>query len=60
LGDEELYKMVCEDNGTFLDIHIPSIMLPQSAGDTLEAGLLRDETGALFGYSLILIADNFC
>jgi signal peptide peptidase-like protein 2B len=48
---EELYKMVCEDNGTFLDIHIPSIMLPQSAGDTLEAGLLRDGTVKVLMYS---------
>jgi signal peptide peptidase-like protein 2B len=48
---EELYKMVCEDNGTFLDINIPSIMLPQSAGDTLEAGLLRDETVKVLMYS---------
>lgn len=39
--------MVCDDNGTFLDIQIPSVMLPQSAGDTLEAGLLRDESGVL-------------
>ncbi|XP_024391278.1 signal peptide peptidase-like 2 [Physcomitrium patens] len=48
---EELYKMVCDDNGTFLDIQIPSVMLPQSAGDTLEAGLLRDESVKILMYS---------
>lgn len=51
--------MVCEDNGTFFDINIPSILLPRSAGDTLEAGLLRDETGALLVCFLTLIGLHF-
>lgn len=51
--------MVCEDNGTFLDINIPSIMLPQSAGDTLEAGLLRDETGTFLSWLWILLLKKY-
>ncbi|KAJ7296761.1 hypothetical protein O6H91_Y100000 [Diphasiastrum complanatum] len=37
---EELYKMVCDNNDTYSDIHIPSVMLPKSAGSTLENALL--------------------
>ena len=51
--------MVCEENGTFLDINIPSVMLPQSAGDTLEAGLLRDETGTLLVCSSYIYWSDF-
>ncbi|KAL3701997.1 hypothetical protein R1sor_020019 [Riccia sorocarpa] len=36
---EELYKMVCSENDTFTDITIPSVMLPKSAGETLQAAL---------------------
>lgn len=38
---EELYKMVCEtdDPGTFLDIRIPAVLLPKSAGKSLERSL---------------------
>ncbi|KVH95424.1 Peptidase A22B, signal peptide peptidase [Cynara cardunculus var. scolymus] len=32
----ELYKMVCEPDETDLDIHIPTVMLPQDAGVELE------------------------
>ncbi|KAL4325502.1 hypothetical protein GQ457_11G024500 [Hibiscus cannabinus] len=32
----ELYKMVCEPDETDLDIHIPTVMLPQDAGASLE------------------------
>ena len=39
--------MVCSENGTFTDIKILAVMVPKSAGDTLEASLLRGETGAL-------------
>lgn len=31
-----LYKMVCEPDETDLDIHIPTVMLPQDAGASLE------------------------
>lgn len=38
---EELYKMVCDANesGTFLDIKIPAVLLPKSAGENLEQAL---------------------
>lgn len=38
---EELYKMVCDANesGNFLDINIPAVLLPQSAGGHLEHAL---------------------
>lgn len=38
---EELYKMVCDANepGTFLDIKIPAVLLPYSAGEDLERAL---------------------
>eukprot|EP00250_Pteridium_aquilinum_P008502 c17997_g1_i1 orf=254-1870(-) len=38
---EELYKMVCDKNdpGTFLDIKIPAVLLPRSAGENLEHAL---------------------
>ncbi|KAH7352275.1 hypothetical protein KP509_19G037900 [Ceratopteris richardii] len=38
---EELYKMVCDkdDPETFLDIKIPAVLLPKSAGEHLEEAL---------------------
>lgn len=36
----ELYEMVCEPNGTDVDIHIPAVMLPQDAGASLEKLLM--------------------
>lgn len=41
----ELYKMVCSDNESFTDITIPSLMLPKSAGTSLEESLTRGEEG---------------
>lgn len=43
--DAELYKMVCSENETFTDITIPSVLLPKSAGKTLENALLHDGQG---------------
>lgn len=48
---EELCKMVCSENGTFTDITIPSVMVPKSAGDTLEASLLLGESVKILMYS---------
>ncbi|EFJ28538.1 hypothetical protein SELMODRAFT_93092 [Selaginella moellendorffii] len=36
---EELYKMVCYDNDTSLDIKIPTAILPMSAGNSLQSAL---------------------
>ena len=43
----ELYKMVCDMNepGTFLDIQIPVVLLPKSAGEALERALNRNQKG---------------
>ncbi|KAG0565714.1 hypothetical protein KC19_7G009500 [Ceratodon purpureus] len=48
---EDLCKMVCSDNDTFTDITIPSVLVPKSAGDTLEASLGRGETVKILMYS---------
>jgi hypothetical protein len=37
--------MVCANNGTYLDITIPSVMLPLAAGNNLEDALNRTEEG---------------
>ena len=44
----ELYKMVCEQNETDLDIKIPAVMLPQDAGASLEKLLLNGSSGNHF------------
>lgn len=44
----ELYKMVCEPDETDLNIHIPAVMLPQSAGLTLEKMLSNGSSGYFF------------
>lgn len=41
--EQELYKMVCSDSGTYTDIQIPAVLLPKSAGEILQAAL---ESGA--------------
>lgn len=40
--EEELYKMVCSDSGTFTDITITSVLLPKSAGLTLRSLLVSE------------------
>lgn len=37
--------MVCEENGTFLDITIPVVMLPKDAGSRLEAEVVAGNRG---------------
>ncbi|WVZ52522.1 hypothetical protein U9M48_003570, partial [Paspalum notatum var. saurae] len=34
--NEELYKMVCSENETSIDVTIPVVMIPQSAGNKLQ------------------------
>ena len=43
----ELYKMVCDRNEshTFLDIQIPAVLLPKSAGQNLEHALKLNQEG---------------
>ncbi|CAK9278295.1 unnamed protein product [Sphagnum jensenii] len=40
---EELYKMVCSKNETYTDIRIPSVMVPKSAGESLEKAMRHGE-----------------
>lgn len=60
---QELYKMVCANNGTFKDITIPSVMLPRAAGSSLEGALALDEEVRVLLYSpkrpLVDIAEVF-
>ncbi|KAJ0971900.1 hypothetical protein J5N97_019859 [Dioscorea zingiberensis] len=37
--NEELYKMVCTENDTSLDISIPVVMIPKSAGESIKASM---------------------
>ncbi|KAL2902530.1 Signal peptide peptidase-like 2 [Bienertia sinuspersici] len=47
----ELYKMVCEPDETDLNIHIPAVMLPQTAGVTLEKMLTNGSSVSVQLYS---------
>lgn len=44
----ELYKMICEDDETDLDIHIPAVMLGQDDGAELERLLTNGLSGEIF------------
>ncbi|CAN6462453.1 unnamed protein product [Victoria cruziana] len=48
---EELFKMVCERNETNLDIKIPAVMLPKSAGKSLEQSIRSGKTVTVQLYS---------
>lgn len=60
---EELYKMVCASNETTLDIRIPAVMLPNTAGATLKQNLERGAAVGVVIYSpdrpLVDIAEVF-
>ncbi|KAH7421855.1 hypothetical protein KP509_13G078500 [Ceratopteris richardii] len=38
--EEDLYKMVCSEDGNYTDIKIPSVLLPKSAGRSLQSALV--------------------
>ncbi|XAR70287.1 hypothetical protein NMG60_11027091 [Bertholletia excelsa] len=50
-NQKELYKMVCEPDETDLDIHIPTVMLPQDAGASLERMLMYSSSVSVQLYS---------
>ncbi|KAJ0910212.1 putative PA domain, peptidase A22B, signal peptide peptidase [Helianthus annuus] len=50
-NQRELYKMVCEPDETDLDIHIPTVMLPQDAGVELERMLSNGSSISVQLYS---------
>ncbi|TYJ41549.1 hypothetical protein E1A91_A03G029900v1 [Gossypium mustelinum] len=58
-----LYKMVCDPDETDLDIHIPTVMLPQDAGVSLEKMLTSNSSVSVQLYSpkrpLVDIAEVF-
>ncbi|PPD97697.1 hypothetical protein GOBAR_DD05300 [Gossypium barbadense] len=50
-NQKELYKMVCDPDETDLDIHIPTVMLPQDAGVSLEKMLTSNSSVSVQLYS---------
>ncbi|KAF5194247.1 Signal peptide peptidase-like [Thalictrum thalictroides] len=60
---KELFKMVCEENETDLQIEIPAVMLAQDAGLILEGSLTKNSSVAVQLYSpqrpLVDIAEVF-
>ncbi|KAJ4956404.1 hypothetical protein NE237_013187 [Protea cynaroides] len=60
---KELYKMVCDQNETDLDIRIPAVMLPKDAGEILKTHLKSNSSVAVQLYSpqrpLVDIAEVF-
>ncbi|XVF29334.1 hypothetical protein REPUB_Repub15cG0112300 [Reevesia pubescens] len=44
---EELYKMVCSENDTSLNISIPVVMIPKSAGDALTKSMAEKKVELL-------------
>ncbi|KAK7394759.1 hypothetical protein VNO78_15297 [Psophocarpus tetragonolobus] len=59
----ELFKMVCEQNETDVDIGIPAVMLPQDAGENLENHILNKSIVSVQLYSplrpLVDVAEVF-
>jgi hypothetical protein len=41
----ELYKMVCSDNDTALNLSIPVVMIPKSAGEALNKSMASGHKG---------------
>lgn len=42
---EDIFKMVCSENDTIVNITIPVVMIPKSGGDTLEKFIASGRTG---------------
>ncbi|XP_027334177.1 signal peptide peptidase-like 4 isoform X2 [Abrus precatorius] len=59
----ELFKMVCEENETDVDINIPAVMLPQDAGLNLERHIENNSNVSIQLYSplrpLVDVAEVF-
>ncbi|RVW20877.1 Signal peptide peptidase-like 2 [Vitis vinifera] len=55
---EDIYKMVCSENDTIVNITIPVVMIPKSGGDTLSKSIADGKKGFLAFFSLPLGA--FC
>lgn len=51
----ELYKMVCTENDTSINVTIPVVMIPKSAGDKLMEFMANGGNGELSSYVAIAI-----
>ncbi|KAG2726198.1 hypothetical protein I3843_01G098500 [Carya illinoinensis] len=49
--EEDLYKMVCADNDTALNISIPVVMIPKSGGEALNKSLANGQKVELLLYA---------
>lgn len=49
--NEDLYKMVCTENDTSLNLTIPVVMIPKSAGDYLKDALISGQRVEVLLYS---------
>ncbi|KAM4106126.1 hypothetical protein ACB094_04G044000 [Castanea mollissima] len=49
--NEDLFKMVCSDNDTAINISIPVVMIPQSGGETLNKSLASGQKVELLLYA---------
>ncbi|KAJ3701602.1 hypothetical protein LUZ61_005307 [Rhynchospora tenuis] len=49
--DEELYKMVCSENDTLINVTIPVVMIPKSAGEKLTKSLSNGAKVEILLYS---------
>ncbi|KAJ4766166.1 signal peptide peptidase [Rhynchospora pubera] len=49
--DEELYKMVCSENDTSINVTIPVVMIPKSAGENLTKSLSNGARVEILLYS---------
>lgn len=43
----DLYKMVCTENATSVDINIPVVMIPKSIGKKIQDSMLQGEKGKI-------------
>ena len=41
----DLFKMVCSDNDTAINVSIPVVMIPKSGGETLNKSLASGQKG---------------
>ncbi len=48
---EDIYKMVCSDNDTIVNISIPVVMIPKSGGDTLNKSIAYGKKVELLLYA---------
>ncbi|KAJ4723033.1 Signal peptide peptidase-like [Melia azedarach] len=49
--EEDLYKMVCSENDTSLNISIPVVLIPKSRGDALNKSLVEQQRVELLLYA---------